>query len=315
MILIGSGIPTSVGDSGDYFLDTTSRILYGPKLGLWPATGTSFMGAQGPQGPQGAVGPAGPAGAQGQNGTKIYTGLGTPPAGLGVLGDFYLQMNGKLLYGPKTAAGWASGDTLKGRRGPQGPQGPQGPSGPQGVQGAPGQQGPPGNGALTHHVGEFFGGGIVVHVYRDPQGYEHGLIMSTQDVSSSSAYSNLNSTAIGPVGRSIWFGQGNSTAIQFQIGHVSSAALDCSNYLGGGFADWYLPAIHELNMVYNNLYDINRALEMDGNPSTHPIGINTYWSSTEYSNNLAWNLSFINPHPQAYSLKSLSYAVRAFRSF
>lgn len=327
MMLIGSGQPGAVGDSGDYFLDTLNRVLYGPKIISWPTSGVSFMGANGPQGPigpqgvqgvqgptgpQGPVGPQGPIGAQGLNGRTVLSGVGAPNLTVGSLGDFYIQLNGKLLFGPKSPAGWGSGDTLKGRRGRDGIQGLQGPPG---VAGPIGAQGPPGNGALTHFVGELFGGGIVVHVYRDQQGFEHGLIMSLTDLSASTAYSNITSNALGTVGRSVWFGPGNSTAIQLQAGHVNSAASICANYSGGGFGDWYLPAIHELNIVYNNLFDINRALELDGNPATTPIQDATYWSSTEYSNNLAWSLSFLNPHPQAYGLKSLLYSVRAFRSY
>lgn len=72
-ILNGSGPPAaSAGNDGDFYIDTASSTLYGPKAaGAWPATGTSLVGPAGstgatgppgPSGPQGPVGPEGPAG-------------------------------------------------------------------------------------------------------------------------------------------------------------------------------------------------------------------------------------------------------------
>ena len=60
-ILNGAGAPAaSLGNDGDFYLDTAADVLYGPKAGgTWPAVGTSLTGAAGPQGPAGAVGPAG----------------------------------------------------------------------------------------------------------------------------------------------------------------------------------------------------------------------------------------------------------------
>jgi hypothetical protein len=40
------------------------------------------------------------------------------------------------------------------------------------------------SGGFTHYVGELFGGGIVVSVWKDTQGVEHGLIASLTDLSS-----------------------------------------------------------------------------------------------------------------------------------
>ena len=69
-ILHGTTAPTSTqGSTGDFYLDTSSEVLYGPKAtGAWPATGTSLVGPKGttgPQGPKGTTGPQGPPGAVG----------------------------------------------------------------------------------------------------------------------------------------------------------------------------------------------------------------------------------------------------------
>jgi hypothetical protein len=78
-VLNGAGAPTStLGQPGDFYLDTTSDVIYGPKTSTgWPATGTSLVGAQGPQGPQGPVGQTGLQGPQGPQGPAgsgaVYT--------------------------------------------------------------------------------------------------------------------------------------------------------------------------------------------------------------------------------------------------
>lgn len=66
-ILSGSTIPTnSVGVLGDFYINTATSMLYGPKgSGGWPA-GVSLLGPTGPQGPTGPTGPQGPEGPEGQ---------------------------------------------------------------------------------------------------------------------------------------------------------------------------------------------------------------------------------------------------------
>jgi len=65
-VLNGTGPPAStLGNDGDFYIDTAADVLYGPKAsGAWPTTGTSLVGAAGPAGPQGlpGVGTAGPKG-------------------------------------------------------------------------------------------------------------------------------------------------------------------------------------------------------------------------------------------------------------
>ncbi|MBB6127328.1 collagen-like protein [Mucilaginibacter lappiensis] len=80
-------------------------------------------GDTGDKGSIGAVGPAGPAGTNGAAGSMIYSGTTVPPATKGVAGDYYLNTTTGLLYGPKTAAGWGSGLSLKGATGATGAAG------------------------------------------------------------------------------------------------------------------------------------------------------------------------------------------------
>ena len=153
LILSGSiNPPSGTGNVGDYWLNTSTNILYGPKqLSGWPVTGVNLVGptgaagapgATGPAGATGATGAAGAAGAAGVNGTdgsKIYSGSTTPSAGIGIVGDYYLNTTTYTLIGPKTSGGWpGSGLLLKGADGATGATGAAGPAGADGADGADG---------------------------------------------------------------------------------------------------------------------------------------------------------------------------------
>jgi len=159
-ILNGKGVPaTSLGINGDFYIDTRSLLIYGPKAkGKWPLpqnlqgpigttgvtgisgsdgkngsdakSGTnnaSVVGTTGPQGERGltgAAGPAGPAGAAGSSGS----GGGTPGA-----------------TGATGAAGSPGAPGSAGSVGPAGPTGSTGSTGLTGAAGATGEAGSAGS--------------------------------------------------------------------------------------------------------------------------------------------------------------------------
>ena len=104
-LLNGATAPNNnQGVNGDFFINTATHTIYGPKAnGAWPA-GVSLVGPQGATGAAGATGPQGVAGAVGPQGPAGATGL-TGAAGA---------------VGPQGPAG-ATGST--GAVGPQGPSG------------------------------------------------------------------------------------------------------------------------------------------------------------------------------------------------
>lgn len=102
-MLSGDGAPIStLGITGDTYLDRTTGWVWSKATGTWVNTSTSLKG---PQGATGATGPQGPQGDTGPQGPRGYTGPQGP-------------------MGPQGPAG--------GPMGPQGPQGPAGPAGPAG---------------------------------------------------------------------------------------------------------------------------------------------------------------------------------------
>jgi hypothetical protein len=121
-VLYGSADPTAgVGVNGDFYINTTSHFIFGPKAGgAWPA-GTSLIGPQGPIGNTGAVGPIGPTGLTGTTGTRgslWYEGAGAPGTIAGVLAnDNYLNVTNGDVY---TYAGSSWGSPVGNIKGPSG---------------------------------------------------------------------------------------------------------------------------------------------------------------------------------------------------
>jgi hypothetical protein len=136
---------SGLGIDGDFYINTTTNILFGPKsLGSWPSTGVSLIGpagatgSQGPAGSTGATGSQGPTGATGAAGSAWRSAAGVPSNGLGVNGDYYLNTSTGDVYA-KSGGVYSLVANIKGATGAQGPQGL---SGPQGPQGPPGSTGP-----------------------------------------------------------------------------------------------------------------------------------------------------------------------------
>jgi len=85
--------PTTVGNVGDFYINTTFHNLYGPKTASGWGAATPLVGTPG---------------------SAILSGAGVPAATLGKVGDYYINKNNMFFYGPKTASGWGTAVNLKG---------------------------------------------------------------------------------------------------------------------------------------------------------------------------------------------------------
>ena len=176
------------------------------------------------------------------------------------------------------------------------------------------------SGSFTHYIGEEFGGGVIFHLWKDKLGVEHGLVVATKDQSTAKSWSNVTTVQIGNQARSQWDGLSNTDAIIKQVGHSSSAAKLCSDFVSGGYDDWYLPAIDELNLLYNNRFDVNKTLyQISSAQMLTNINMNfdwSYWSSTEGidDNGKPWNFNFYYGNKNDDG-KSFEIYVRAVRRF
>ena len=178
------------------------------------------------------------------------------------------------------------------------------------------------NGGFTHYVGELFGGGIVVSVWKT-NGVEHGLIASLTNLSTGIQWTTpaFQQIEIGPTAQSPRDGLANTNAIVAQAGAGTSYAAGlCKAYNAGGFTDWYLPAVWELNQCYNAAMIVNEVL---GDTNGFEFSVSnaiSYFSSTEgYSGYLVWIQNFNEGYSGNLSSstcnKSEFYAVRAVRRF
>ncbi|WP_321296354.1 hypothetical protein [Marinifilum fragile] len=112
VIYSGEGNPLDeTGVTGDYYLDSTTGMIYGPKKNddSWNEVDSfSLKGANGQDG---------------QNGSKILSGYDTPSNSIGNIGDYYLDKETYTLFGPKLdvptfgVSAWGTGLMLKGADG------------------------------------------------------------------------------------------------------------------------------------------------------------------------------------------------------
>ena len=78
------------------------------------------------------------------------------------------------------------------------------------------------------------------------------------------------------------------------------------NPLAHGRNDWYLPAVDEVEFIYDGL--------KAGQPAgTHGFQHAYYWSSTETASNSAWAQSFTNGEQSNYGKANATFRVRCFR--
>jgi hypothetical protein len=171
----------------------------------------------------------------------------------------------------------------------------------------------------TYEIGQYVAsrGGVIFHRYKDGVN-ENYLVVSINDISASSFWSNIDSIGIGITAQSSWDGLSNSNAIVAQAGFISGAAQGCLAYSVGTITDWYLPAVDELSLLWQNRFNVNRTLSGNSSASTiagaTQIGYNNYWSSTESASITAWNFNFSSGIVSNFGKNQTLY-VRAVRKF
>jgi hypothetical protein len=158
----------------------------------------------------------------------------------------------------------------------------------------------------THYIGEPYGGGIVFYVYDNGK---HGLIAATSDQSSSIRWYGGSNTNTRARADGVGAGLKNTAIIIANQGAVDGnafAATVCNEYSvtvdGVTYGDWYLPSKNELNLLYLQKSVVGG------------FANDSYWSSTEYDLNYAWNQYFYDGF-QGTNRKFGIYYVRAIRAF
>ena len=267
-------------------------------------------GAVGAQGPIGLTGPAGNDGATGPQGPAGNTGATGPMGPQGPAGN-----DGAT--GPQGIQGVAGND---GAQGLQGIQGPAGADGQGGVTTAgtnvtitgTGTVGDPyvvnaASGACGLAIGQTYQGGIIF--YLDASGC-HGLISAPTNQSAGAQWYNTIYLDTRAYGSGLFEGKYNTLMINYNQGGGRTAATICDNLSLGGYDDWYLPSIEELNKMYQNIGQGNAL----GLGNVGGFANLKYWSSTEFNMGDAWGQHFGNGYQDRYG-KNYLYYVRAVRAF
>ena len=221
-------------------------VLFNDVVGQTGPAGT--QGPQGPAGPQGPTGNTGPVGAAGTDGNDGANGSN--------------GSEGSSAYQIWLAAGntGTESEFLASLVGADGQDGAQGPAGPAGS-------------GYSHYVGEFFQGGIIFHLWKDPNTEtEHGLILYPLDLPRAAyGYDGVNiefpDKSNGQTNLQIAIEQGIEPGTVFEI---------ASNFSYDGYDDWYLPAEHEARMIIGNILIIQNSVKSLGYPY---LFVDRMWTS------------------------------------
>jgi len=175
----------------------------------------------------------------------------------------------------------------------------------------------PGNtttGPVNVTLGQSYGGGIVGYILKaGDSGYDsahqHGFIVSAIDQASFVQWSpNGINSLTGATGRAIGTGKSNTTLILAAYGSHSNAAGICDTLKLGGYTDWYLPSLAELDSIM-----------VTTGPVVGFTNAEIYWSSSEKDDSSANGQSLaqaqLYPAGNYVCLKSVAHPVRMIRSF
>jgi len=169
-------------------------------------------------------------------------------------------------------------------------------------------------GSTGSNIGKLIGGGIVVGEW-DENGVKKALIASLTNLGIPIPWTETSyqGVQIGTSAESFSDGLGNTDAIIAQTllpADVTYAAGIARLHTDGGYNDWYLPAVWELDMCYNAAAIVNKVLGIANGFLTDT----SYWSSTEDNAglDLAWAQDYKNGLLGSY-YKNFNGNVRAVR--
>ena len=160
-------------------------------------------------------------------------------------------------------------------------------------------------------IGDSYQGGKIAYILQSGEpGYDanvlHGLIAAPSNQSSGAEWGCYGYAVNGADGTA--YGTGNQNTIDIMNSCATSgiAARLCADLVLGGYSDWYLPSLNELNKLYINKATIGGFADNE---------YNYYWSSTENNSTHAWTVNFTDGSASNYGGKYATYFVRAVRTF
>jgi hypothetical protein len=152
------------------------------------------------------------------------------------------------------------------------------------------------------YLGQDTLGGIVFYIYLDQNGFQRGLIVNKNE-----SMAQWQSSATVTNATRSWDGAYNTSLM------TSSPSANYVNGLtDGGFTDWYLPSVDEINILWDNRYHVNKSLN-DGNFTLFSSDYG-YWASKEHNLTQAYRF-FAGSIGGGYPNKATSFYVRGIRAF
>lgn len=153
-------------------------------------------------------------------------------------------------------------------------------------------------------VGDTYRGGIIAYFFVPGDtgyisGEVHGIIVSSTDLGNA-AWGCHGTLLTGADGVTLGTGAQNTLDIISGCSQLGTAARDCANYSNGGFSDWWLPSIDELQKVYSS--------GLTGFASDY------FWTSTQYNSSSAYAISWVDGTISTI-YKYTTDRVRAVRNF
>jgi hypothetical protein len=120
------------------------------------------------------------------------------------------------------------------------------------------------------------------------------------------AWSNVTDSTAG-TSMELGTGKANNEAILAQAGHSGSAAQYTAELESGGFTDWFLPSLRELELLHANLHGAD--------PAVGFFTGGTYWSSSEVDSETAYAVDFSDGGTSLIENKAAEHTVRPIRAF
>lgn len=153
-------------------------------------------------------------------------------------------------------------------------------------------------------IGQKYNGGVIFHLWLDSAGAQHGLIV--EDVAARGTTA-LSATTNAAANATSFIDGKDNTAKYITQNNTTSAAKTINDSTEANYDDWYLPAAHEMLMLYTNLYEVNKTL-------TNKITASTYWTSTEASDTNAYTFNTLTSSLASSAKNSTAYFI-GIRSF
>ena len=183
----------------------------------------------------------------------------------------------------------------------------------------------PGAGPTTYTLGDQALGGVISYILQsgDP-GYDantqHGIVFAPQSTSVGKQWYNgsYGNVTLG-TGYAIGNGTSNTNNIISYYGqtYTDYAAGYCRSLTNGGYSDWCLPSIGDLQAIYSTFYSIPLQQFTDSNLVTLIDWQGIYWSSSESESSPFYSArihEFQNYNP-GENAKNIPYPARAVRYF